>query len=94
MAERVIYTDRAYADIDRIIEFNDLRNKSNTYSLKFLLNLRTRLLKLSKHPFSGVGTNEVDVLLLIWDNYYIFYSPNETFIEIVAIYHQKENINR
>jgi hypothetical protein len=37
MAKRVIYTNKAFDDIDRIIEFNNLRNKSKTYSRKFLL---------------------------------------------------------
>lgn len=94
MAESVIYTDRAYADIDRIVEFNDLRNKSNTYSQKFLANLKIRLLKLSKQPYSGLVTDDKDILLLVWDNYYVFYQPNDTFIEIIAIYHQKENVIR
>ena len=94
MAKRVIYTDNAYADIDRIIKFNNLRNRSTAYSRKFLSKLKERLLNLSKHPFSGLKTDDEDVLLLIWDNYYVFYIPGETFIEIVAIYHQKEDIIR
>jgi len=36
MAKVVIYTDKAFDDIDRIIEFNNRRNKSTTYSRKFL----------------------------------------------------------
>jgi len=94
MAQRVIYTDRAYADIDRIIEFNNLRNQSTSYSKKFLSKLRARLIKLAEQPYSGLQTDDPDVLLLIWDNFYVFYEPNGSFIEIVAIYHQKENISR
>jgi plasmid stabilization system protein ParE len=90
MAKRVIYTDRAFADIDRIIEFNTLRNKSNTYSNRFVL----RLIQLSQHPLSGLATNTSDAMLLIWDKYYIFYSVTDTSIEIASIYHQKENVSR
>ena len=94
MAKRIIYTDRAFADIDRIIEFNNLRNKSNTYSNRFVLRLRKRLIQLSQHPLSGLATNTSDAMLLIWDKYYIFYSVTDTSIEIVSIYHQKENVSR
>ncbi len=94
MAKRIIYTDKAFADIDRIIEFNNLRNKSNTYSNRFVFRLRKRLIQLSHHPLSGLTTNSSDAMLLIWDKYYIFYSVNETSIEVVSIYHQKENVSR
>jgi plasmid stabilization system protein ParE len=93
MVKRVIYTDKAFDDIDRIIEFNNLRNKSTTYSRKFLIGLRKRLQELLTQPFSGRATSDPDTLLLIWDNFYIFYIPNEGSIEITSIYHQKENIN-
>ena len=63
MAKRIIYTDKAFADIDRIIDFNTFRNKSNTYSRKFLSLLKKRLLLLSKHPLSGISTEVIDQLV-------------------------------
>ncbi len=39
-------------------------------------------------------TDDADVLLLIWDNYYVFYQAHETTITILGIYHQKENVIR
>jgi len=92
MAKRVIYTDKAFDDIDRIIEFHNLRNKSTTYSRKFLTGLKQRLQKLLKQPFSGRATDEPDILVLIWDNFYVFYTPNGKGIEVLSVYHQKENI--
>lgn len=94
MAKRVIYTDKAFNDIDRIIEFNNKRNNSTTYSRKFLSALKKRLVKLSQQPYSGMRTDEPGAYLIVWDNYYIFYSPGENSIEIAAIYHQKENVLR
>jgi toxin YoeB len=94
MAKRVVYTDQAYADIDRIIEFNNFRNKSKTYSKKFLSGLRKRVAELPKQPLIGLKTDEPDVLMLIWDSYYIFYTVYGAVIEIEAIYHQKENVKR
>jgi plasmid stabilization system protein ParE len=94
VAKRIVYSDKAFADIDRIIEFNNFRNKSTTYSRKFVAGLKKRLSKLLKHPLSGMKTDDADVLLLIWDNYYVFYRPNDNAITILGIYHQKENILR
>ena len=94
MAKIVIYTDRAFDDIDRIIEFNNRRNKSTTYSRKFLTSLKKRLQQLPKHPFIGRKTDEPETLVLIWSKYYIFYEVNEATIFILAIYHQKENFSR
>jgi len=92
MAKRIVFSKKAFIDIDRIIEFNNLRNRSDTYSRKFLIQLNKRLKLLQTHPLTGISTNEENVLLLIWDQYYVFYSCNDTVIEIKALYHQKENV--
>lgn len=91
---KVVYTDKAFSDIDRIIEFNNNRNKSKVYSNKFLSNLRARLAKLAEYPLTGVKIEDPETRLLIWDNYYIFYEIGDGYIEIDSVYHQKENINR
>ncbi|RCH54485.1 hypothetical protein DJ568_11720 [Mucilaginibacter hurinus] len=91
MAKEIVFSYKAIDDIDRIIEFNNGRNKSTIYSEKFLKGLYQRLQLLSIHPFTGLATNQPDVLLLTWDNYYIFYVIYSTSIEIISIYHQKEN---
>ncbi|WP_370632949.1 hypothetical protein [Mucilaginibacter sp. UR6-11] len=78
----------------RIIEFNNTRNQSDTYSKKFFIKLTQRLKLLMKQPLSGIKTNSDEDLLLIWDNYYIFYIYDGSIIEISSIYHQKENVTR
>jgi|SwirhisoilCB2_FD_contig_51_7802302_length_579_multi_5_in_0_out_0_2 plasmid stabilization system protein ParE len=92
MAKRIVFSKKAFIDIDRIIEFNNLRNQSDTYSRKFLTKLQKRLNLLQKHPLTGVSTDEENVLLLVWDQYYVFYSCNDIIIEIKSIYHQKEDV--
>lgn len=93
MAERIVYTAKAFSDIDKIVEFNNRRNQSDTYSKKFVSGLDKRLKKLLKSPLTGKPTNEPDVMLLVWDNYYIFYIVFPLSIEITSIYHQRENID-
>ena len=94
MAKRIVFSKRAFLDIDRIIEFNNRRNQSDTYSRKFLAGLHKRLKLLQKHPLTGIATDEENVLLLVWDQYYVFYTCNDVTIEIKAIYHQKEDVLR
>jgi len=94
MAKRIVFSKKAYADIDRIVEFNNLRNRSDRYSKRFIKNLNKELKLLIKHPQIGVATDEPGQLLFIWDDYYVFYIDYEVDIEITSIYHQKENISR
>lgn len=94
MVKRLIITRTAYLHIDRIIEFNNLRNQSTSYSRKFVRALFKELESLRKFPFMGVETSKEHIQLLIWDDYYIYYTITETAIEIQSIYHQKEDINR
>ena len=92
MAKRIVFSKKAFNDIDRIIEFNNRRNQSDTYSRKFLIGLHNRLKLLQSHPLTGVTTDEENMLLLVWDQYYVFYSCDDLTIEIKSIYHQKENV--
>ena len=41
-----------------------------------------------------MSTDIPGILILVWEDYYIFYKPNEDYLEISSIYHQKENISR
>lgn len=92
MAERIAISKKAEIDLERIIEFNNFRNQSDTYSKKLLKRLIKRLKALMKQPLSGLKTDESNTLLLIWDNYYVFYNIDGDVLEVTSIYHQKENI--
>ena len=88
MAKRIVFSRRAFIDIDRIVEFNNLRNQSDTYSRQFFIGLHKRLKLLQKNPLIGVITDQEGVFLLIWDQYYVFYFCDDLTIEIKSIYHQ------
>ncbi len=94
MAKRIVFSRKAFLDIDRIIEFNNRRNKSDTYSRKFLIKFHKRLELLQKHPLTGVATDDENVLLLVWEQYYVFSSCVDMTIGIKSIYHQKEDVIR
>jgi len=92
MAKRIVFSRKAFADIDRITDFYNRRNRSDIYSRKIVAGLNKRLKSLQKQPLTGINTDEPTTLLLIWDQFYVFYGITETAIEIKSIYHQKENI--
>ena len=94
MVKRLVISREAYLHIDRIIEFNDLRNQSSTYSRKFVKALFKEFEKIKKLPFMGINTSRENIFLLVWNDYYIYYMLTETIVEIRAIHHQKENISR
>lgn len=94
MAKRVIFSKKAQIDLERIKDFNNFRNKSDAYSKKVVAGLIKRLFLLSEQPLTGLKTDEENVLLLVWDQYYVFYIYNDSTIEVRALYHQKENILR
>jgi len=48
MAKKIVFSKKAFIDIDRITDFNNHRNQSETYSRKFLLRLDKRLKLLQK----------------------------------------------
>jgi plasmid stabilization system protein ParE len=94
MAKRLAITRNAYLHIDRIIEFNDLRNKSSVYSRKFVKALFKEFNLLKRLPLMGMDTGQKGIYRLVWNDYYIFYTITEDMIEIQAIHHQKEDIIR
>lgn len=94
MAKRIVFSRKAYADIDRIVEFNNVRNQSDTYSRKFVKRLHKQLHILGLHPLIGIATDAPGQLLFIWDDYYVFYINADDAIQITSIYHQKEDVRR
>jgi hypothetical protein len=42
----------------------------------------------------GMHTGRAYTFLLVWDDYYIYYTFINAIIEIQSIFHQKENISR
>jgi len=92
MVKRLIISSNAYLHIDRIVEFNNIRNHSDNYSRKFVKALYKQLKLLRKFPMMGIKTDKDGVVLLVWDDYYIYYTITKTTIEIQTIYHQKENV--
>jgi len=91
MAKRLIVSRKAYFNIDEIIEFSKLRNKSDTYSTKFVKLIFKEFKLLLKHPFMGKPTSK-NTYVLIWNSYCIYYLIDDNEVTILSVNHQKQNI--
>ena len=56
--------------------------------------LFNRFKKISETPDIGLITSKPNVYVIVWDDFYIYYSYNSkmTLISIVNVFHQKENV--
>lgn len=93
MVKRLIISQAAFADIDRIVIFNNERNQSDLYSKKFIKSLFSRFNKILITPKLARKTNLNNQFVIIWSDYYIFYYIEKEYIIISKIYHQKEDIS-
>jgi plasmid stabilization system protein ParE len=92
MARRLVFSRAAYQDIERIVEFNNYRNQSDSYAEKFVNGLLIRLKKLLPFPYAGEKTDIENQYLLVWDDFYIFYRFDSELVLVSKIYHQKEDV--
>jgi len=85
MARSIIWTTKAKHSISSILEFYNIRNQSNTYSLKLFDEINNRIILLSKFPFLGRKTTENNIRIMIKSHYSIYYEifPNEILILFV-----------
>lgn len=93
MVKRLIISQAAFADIDRIVAFNNERNQFDAYSRKFIKSLFNRFNKILITPKLARKTNLNNQFLIIWSDFYIFYYIEKDYILISKIYHQKEDIS-
>lgn len=73
MAKRLIVARSAYLHLDRVIEFNDTRNKSSTYSKRIVKELFAKFRSLAKFPYRGKQVGIAGERVMIWDQFYIYY---------------------
>lgn len=93
MAKKLIISRKAYFDIERIVDFNNTRNQSETYSKKFVKGIFKLFNLLTRQPLIGRRTNRINTYLVVWDQFYIFYNYNGEEIIITSLYHQNEDVD-
>ena len=91
MVKQVIWTKLAHENRKSILEYWTDRNKSNVYSkrLNQLFESTTELI--SKYPQIGKKTEMADVRVKIIKEYSLTYRENNTSIEILTIWDQRQD---
>jgi plasmid stabilization system protein ParE len=87
MAKRIIWSARAEASKNEILEYWFLRIGNKRYSKKLFQKFQIAINQLALHPFIGRKAVEIEnVYFLIVKDYKIFYSPQTDQIEILYIW--------
>jgi plasmid stabilization system protein ParE len=92
MAKRkVVWTKDSEVQLQGILEFFTLRNKSSVYSRKLYKKFKTELLSVSKKPELGIKTQLDQIRGLIIEDYILFYEILEDRIVILNVWDCRQN---
>jgi len=91
MAKHIIWSERAKADIRKILTYWKNRNKSNVYPKKLNRIFKESVLAIASSPFSGKRTDYTNVKVKIVRDYKIFFDETETTIEILTIWDTRQD---
>lgn len=94
-AKKIIWSNYAKEEFQKILAFYTERNGSPTYSLRILAETENRLNTLSKRAFIGRLTSNKRTRVIPMKIYLIFYEINDDIIEIVSFWdNRQDEINR
>jgi len=92
MAKRkLIWSQNAKIKLFEILDYFNVRNKSNNYSKKLYHKITKGLSILIKHPESGNKTDFGSIRGLIIENYILFYEYTDEFIIIHTIWDARQD---
>lgn len=92
MAElEVVWSHFAKSQRDEIFKYWKHRNKSNYFSKKLRLTIKSKTEQLKIQPFSGKEIVESSCRILIFGNYSLVYKFTETQIQIVSFWDNRQN---
>ena len=91
MVKRIVWTQRAIAIFQNILEYYFVRNGTKTYSSILNKEIKELISFLKKHPFLGRKTEIDHIRVLIKGEYKIFYRIDKQEIIILLIWDCRPN---
>ncbi len=91
MARKIIWSERAGFDKDRILRYWLYHNQSKSYPIKLNKLFHQAARQLSKQPLIGRKTSVEGVRSKLVREYLIFYKHSEKTLEILVIWRGKMN---
>ena len=89
--KKIIWSDLARSEFQKILKFYFERNNSPSYSLKLLRETQDILNTLSKSEFIGRLTSNKKTRVIPFREYLIFYEVNNDCIEIVSFWDNRQD---
>ncbi len=87
----IIWSRRAEAELEKILEYYNKRNGSSNYSFKLLNEIDKLLNTLSQSEFIGRLTTNKKTRVVIMKAYLIFYDINGNNIEILSFWDNRQD---
>ena len=91
MAKRVIWSLRAKAERQEILEYWFKRNGNKNYSRKLAGEFRETIYYIAQNNYLGRATDEINIRVTVCRYYQIFYEITKQTIEILSIWDSRRN---
>lgn len=92
--KEIIWSARANLELKEILEFYNEQNGNVNYSLKLMNEIDDLLNTLSQSEFIGRLTSNKKTRVLVMKSYLIFYDINDTRVEILSFWDNRQDENR
>ena len=91
MALKIIWTKNALEHLEDILNYWELRNGTNSYSIKLYKLFQNGLDLLSRYPTSGTKTNNELIRKKTIRDYFVYYSFDESNLTVLGIVDMRRN---
>jgi plasmid stabilization system protein ParE len=91
MALKIIWTKNALEHLEDILNYWELRNGTNSYSIKLYKLFQNGLDLLSRYPTSGTKTNNELIRKKTIRDYFVYYSFDELNLTVLGIVDMRRN---
>jgi plasmid stabilization system protein ParE len=91
-SRKIIWSVKAKITFKKILEFYNIRNGSNAYSIRLLSDIEKIISLLPENPELGLKTDiSVNIRYLISGNYKLIYEIKPETIEILMVWDCRQN---
>lgn len=91
---RIIWTQTAIRQREKIFEYWNNRNKSNSYSKRINSVLYKKIDFLKSNPLIGIEIEDFDGRVLSFEKYGLVYRISQNFVFILAFWDNRQNPNK
>ncbi len=91
MAQKIIWSQRAFNEFDAILEYWAERNQSSIYSRKLATQIIKSIDKIRKFNYIGKETEDEKTRVYLSGNYSIFYEIANEGIIILCVWDNRRN---